>query len=65
MIQAIEILLIQVTKHLIKIGILLYQTNIGRVHCGIQGSLNTNPIMCYGRWGSGANDYVTVNVVNP
>ena len=26
-------------------------TNIRRVHCGIQGSLNTNPIMCYGPLG--------------
>ena len=39
--------------------------NIGRVHCGIQGSVNTNPIMCYCRWGSGANDYDTVLVQNP
>ena len=39
--------------------------NIGRVHCGIKGSVNTNPIMCYCRWGSGANDYDTVLVQNP
>jgi len=39
--------------------------NIGRVNCGIQGSVNTNPIKCYCRWGSGANDYDTVLVQNP
>mgnify|MGYP001067660664 CR=1 FL=1 len=39
--------------------------NIGRVNCGISGSVNTNPIICYGRWGSGANDYDTVIVINP
>ena len=40
-------------------------TNIGRVHCGITGGLNTNPIMCYCRWGSGDNDYDTVHVQSP
>ena len=39
--------------------------NIGRVNCGIKGSVNTNPIKCYCRWGSGANDYDTVLVQNP
>ena len=39
--------------------------NIGRVNCGIKGAVNTNPIMCYCRWGSGANDYDTVLVQNP
>ena len=39
--------------------------NIGRVHCGIKGSLKTNPIMCYCRWGSGVNDYDTVHVQSP
>ena len=38
--------------------------NIGRVNCGITGSLNTNPVMCYCRWGSGANDYDTVLLCN-
>ena len=40
-------------------------TNIGRVHCGIEGALNTNPIMCYCRWGEGENDYNTVLVQKP
>ena len=39
--------------------------NIGRVNCGIQGSVNTNPIKCYCRWGSGANDYDTGLLQNP
>ena len=41
------------------------EKNIGRVHCGVKGAVNTNPIMCYCRWGSGANDYDTVLVQNP
>ena len=41
--------------------------NIGRVNCGISSvnanpSVNTNPITCYGRWGSGANDFDTVTI---
>ena len=39
--------------------------NIGRVNCGINGSLNTNPIICYCRWGSGEDEYDTVLVQNP
>jgi len=40
-------------------------SGIGRVSCGIRGSSNTIPITCYGRWGTGQNDYDTVTIANP
>lgn len=40
-------------------------SQIGRVHCGVDQSINSNLINCHARWGEGENDYDTKSISNP